>query len=227
MSKRVDKDDLELFLSEAKETEVDLFVSQNKTIKFFKALVVGLVVISALEGVALVKLIPLKQWLPYLLVADKSTGHVDSLNILQPDEITQHQSVVDYFIGNYVKNRESYSAKNIQIYYDNTIAMSSDDEGRAWDKKYFDGKNALDKVLGDSVAIEVNIRNVIPDYTNNKAVVRFEKKYVYPNKSPVTEYWSADVSWSYETSVMKVSQTSANPLGIKVDDYRSSQELTK
>ncbi|WP_313397386.1 type IV secretion system protein [Acinetobacter variabilis] len=226
MSKRVDKEDLEKFYEEAKESEVDLFTAQNQTISFLKKLVWALVIIAALEGVGLVRLIPLKQWLPFLLSQD-STGHVQALNMLEPDTITQHQAVVDYFISIYIKNRESYSAKNIQTYYDNTIAMSSDEEGRAWDKKYFDGKNAMDKVLGDSVVIEVNVRNVIPDYDNKKAVVRFEKKYIYPNKAPVTEYWSADVSWFYETSVMKVSQTAANPLGIKVDDYRSSQELTK
>ncbi|WP_407200960.1 VirB8 family type IV secretion system protein [Enterobacter cloacae] len=67
------------------------------------------------------------------------------------------------------------------------------------------------------------MKDVIPDYKNNKAVVRFIKRYVYDNKQPVTEYWSADLSWYFDTGTVKVSQRAINHCA-KVDDYRSSRK---
>ncbi|KAB1469234.1 type IV secretion system protein [Cronobacter sakazakii] len=227
MGKRIDRENYEQFLKEANESEIDLLVHREKTISFLKKTCVGLFILAAGGIGSNFALFPLKENTPYLLVQDKATGAVESLTILTPEELTKMDSTVDYFVRLYVKNRESYSAKNIQTYYDTTIEMSDQEQGRAWDRKYFEGKNAIDKVLGDSVSIEVNVTDVIADYKNNKAVVRFEKKFVYDNKEPVTEYWSADVSWYFDLGVMKVFQRAANPLGMKVDDYRSSQEVRK
>ena len=227
MSKRVDRDNFDQFKKEVKESEVDLMVTNTRTVKFLKLTCAGLFIIACGAVYGLISILPLKKTEPYILSVDKNTGAVDSLSLVTPEKLSQMDSAVDYFIRLYVKSRESYSSKNIQTYYDTTIEMSDDDVARAWDKKFFDGKNAIDKVLGSSVAIEVTVKDVIPDYTNNKAVVRFEKKYVYDNKDPVTQYWSADVSWYYDTSVMKLSQRTINPLRMKVDDYRSSQEFSK
>ena len=219
MSKKVDLADYEKFLQEAKDTEIDLLVNKEKTIKFLKLCCLGFFSLAALGVGGVVTLLPLK--------VDSVTGRVDSLSLVTPDTLSQMDSAVDYFIRYYVKNRESYSAKNIQTYYDTTIEMSDEEQARAWDKKFFDGKNAIDKVLGNSVSIEVEVKDVIPDYKNNKAVVRFIKRYVYDNKQPVTEYWSADLSWYYDTGTVRVSQRAINPLRMKVDDYRSSQEISK
>ena len=228
MSKKVDLAYYEKFLQEAKDTEIDLLVNKEKTIKFLKLCCLGFFSLAALGVGGVVTILPLKEPpIPYILKVDSVTGRVDSLNLVTPESLSQMDSAVDYFIRFYVKNRESYSAENIQTYYDTTIEMSDEEQARAWDKKFFDGKNAIDKVLGNSVSIEVEVKDVIPDYKNNKAVVRFIKRYVYDNKQPVTEYWSADLSWYFDTGTVKVSQRAINPLRMKVDDYRSSQEISK
>lgn len=226
MSKRTDKEDFDKYISEVKESEIDLMENQKKTIKLLTLACGGFFVLAALAGAAIIVMLPLKQSIPYML-REGAGGTVDSLSILTPDAMTRNEAVMDYFIRQYVINRESYSGKNIQTYYDYTLEMSSESEGRAWDKKYFDGANALDKKWGDSVKVTVKIATVIPDLTNNKAVVRFQKTYEYTNREPITEFWSADLSWYLSDDITKVSQRAMNPIGFKVDDYRSSQETSR
>lgn len=224
--KKADKADLDEFLKETSDAEIDLFLHLKKSNKYHKFVSAGFFFLAAISGVAVTVMAPLKESVPYLLIADKTTGTVDSLSALTPDKINSNQAITEYFIRQYVTNRESYQGKLIQTYYDKTIAFSDENVGQEYDK-IFSGKNALDKKYGDNLEIITNVTTIIPDLVNKKAVVRFEKTYIEANKEPRTELWSGDVSYFFTPKEMKIKQRAINPIGFTVDAYRSSQETSR
>lgn len=220
------KEDIESFMKEANDAEIDLLLQLKKENKLHRIASTGFFLLSALSIGAVAGLTPLKERVPYLLVADKSTGTVDSLSVLTPDEVMSNEAVLEYFIRLYVSRRESYNYNLIQINYDQTLAMSDDAVAAAYDS-LFGKKDSIDTRYQGNLEITVDVPTVILDVKNQKAVVRFSKTFKEANKEPITQYWSADVSYHYSQNTQRNGQRAQNPLGMLVDGYRSSQEVSR
>ena len=220
------KEAVKEFVKEANDAEIDVVLLLQKSNKRHRMASVGFFVLAALSLVALASLVPLKDKEPYLLELDKSTGSVNSLSVLTPDQITGNESVMDYFIRKYVTGREGYNYSLIQIAYDQTMAMSDDSVGGEYDNQ-FGKKDSIDKRYQGNLEIVVDNLTTSVDLQNQKAVIRFSKTFKENNREPITQYWSAELSYHISTDVMKGSKRGINPMGIIVDGYRSSQEFSR
>ncbi|CAH5303345.1 MULTISPECIES: virB8 family protein [Enterobacteriaceae] len=220
------KEAVKEFVKEANDAEIDVVLLLQKSNKRHRMASVGFFVLAALSLVALASLVPLKDKEPYLLELDKSTGSVNSLSVLTPDQITGNEAVMDYFIRKYVTGREGYNYSLIQIAYDQTMAMSDDSVGGEYDNQ-FGKKDSIDKRYQGNLEIVVDNLTTSVDLQNQKAVIRFSKTFKENNREPITQYWSAELSYHISTDVMKGSKRGINPMGIIVDGYRSSQEFSR
>ncbi|NPE55589.1 type IV secretion system protein [Dickeya dadantii] len=225
-NKDSDNEKLKTFLESANESEIDLLENQQRQIKRLEIGIIMFFVITVIAISGYPILLPLKQIIPWMLVADKSSGRVDSLEMLTPSKVSMDESVIKYFLRLYVINRESYAPKLIQQYYDYTMLMSSSDEKVKYDALYT-GDNALDKKYGSEVEVIINPLTIIPDLKEKKAIVRFEKIIKWRQRDPVTQYWSADISYDLDLKTKTEKLLTLNPLGFTVDAYHAAQDVNK
>ena len=89
-------------------------------------------------------------------------------------------------------------------------------------------KNSLDKLLGDSKKIVVEVHTVVPN-GNGIATVRFGKKLVDTQTNAVdsSQNWTATIAYEYIPN-FKADEPSRliNPFGFKVTSYRMDPDLT-
>lgn len=231
--KKVNNDDPVLkAINALNDAEMDLvsnlLTTNSRLWTGFKA-VLGTTFFSlAVLGGSLYYMLPLKEKVPYLLVFDKATGRVDSLSILKPDELSGSEAVIKYFATQYVSAREGYNYNLLQNNYNTVMALSSTEEQGVYDSQ-FSKKDSIDKRYGNKLEIEISRIVVIPDMKNDKAIVRYVKTYKEPNKVPVEQYWTADISYFFSDPTKAESELyrSINPINFKVDQYRTSQEISR
>ncbi|EEP3373112.1 hypothetical protein AB0001_004831 [Salmonella enterica] len=224
--KESNNDDVKSFVKEANDAEIDLLINLQNSNKRHRMASMAFFTLAVLSLGTLASLVPLKDKQPYLLELDKSTGSVNSLSVLTPDEITGNEAVMDYFVRKYVSGREGYNYSLIQIAYDQTIAMSDDSVGTEYDNQ-FGKKDSIDKRYQGNLEIVIDNMTTSLDLKNQKAVIRFSKTFKENNREPITQFWSAELSYHISTEIMKGSKRGINPMGIIVDGYRSSQEFSR
>ncbi|TIM86856.1 MAG: type VI secretion protein, partial [Mesorhizobium sp.] len=75
-------------------------------------------VIALLSLVALVLLFPLKQYEPYMVAVDKTTGHLEIARALKPGDLSQDEAVTAANIVRYIRARETYDPRMIKSNFD-------------------------------------------------------------------------------------------------------------
>ena len=75
-------------------------------------------VIALLSLVALVLLFPLKQYEPYMVAVDKTTGYLEIARALKPGDLSQDEAVTAANIVRYIRARETYDPRMIKSNFD-------------------------------------------------------------------------------------------------------------
>jgi type IV secretory pathway component VirB8 len=183
----------------------------------------GLVVFALL---AIVLLMPLKDTVPYVVRVNDVTGAVDVMTVLEDQRITYEEAVDKYWLAQFVRARETYDYYTLQHDYDTTRMLSSPPVGKQYTDQ-FEGDNALDKKLGKTMRITVDVISVSPD-GNGAAIVRFTKSTARadsPDYKTVSHY-VASIGYEYRNpSKLNADERLLNPLGFWVTSYRADQEF--
>ncbi|TIS47459.1 virB8 family protein [Mesorhizobium sp.] len=182
-------------------------------------------VVAGLSLLTLVLILPLKQFEPYVIEVDKTTGYLEVARALKPGDLSQNEAVTAANLVRYIRARETYDAREIKQNYDlaqlySTGTASSD---LTW---AYTPSNAqsLDKVYGRNVTISVDVKSVSL-LNNTTASVRFSTTTRRENSS-TTDNWVAVVKFRYTTTPIKNEWRFDNPLGFQVTEYRRDQEST-
>lgn len=180
-------------------------------------------VVAGLSLLTLVLILPLKQFEPYVIEVDKTTGYLEVARALKPGDLSQNEAVTAANLVRYIRARETYDAREIKQNYDlaqlySTGTASSD---LTW---AYTPSNAqsLDKVYGRNVTISVDVKSVSL-LNNTTASVRFSTTTRRENSS-ATDNWVAVVKFRYTTTPIKNEWRFDNPLGFQVIEYRRDQE---
>jgi len=183
-------------------------------------------VIAALEAVAIVAVMPLKETEPYVVRVDSVTGVPDIVTAMKDSEITGDEVLDKYFLAKYVRARETYDWYTLQSDYDTVGLLSSPDVARDY-AALFDGDDALDKRYGSQIRASVEILSVVPT-SKNTGAVRFVKrtKRVGSNVDADVTKWVATIAYEYrDASRIKESVRMVNPFGFQVTSWRIDPEL--
>ena len=160
---------------------------------------------------------------PPVFTIDRSTGHVDMVTTLANSEIEPGWAVDKQYINTYILNREGYDYNSLQLFYNTTGLMSSErvqqEYGKLWQ-----GDDALDKKLGDTATIDVDVKSIVqgPD---NTATIRFATSTKHNNgmvTGPVN--YIATLAYRYVGAPMKEDDRRIDALGFQVTSYRVDAE---
>ena len=99
-------DDVQRYLEESRGLERDFMAELLRSRQIAWRLVIGSGTSMVVALIALLCLTPLKTNTPFVLRVDNATGHVDVLTTLRTSERSYGEVVDNYFLNQYVLNRE-------------------------------------------------------------------------------------------------------------------------
>ncbi|OIS90252.1 virB8 family protein [Brucella cytisi] len=160
---------------------------------------------------------------PLILRVDNATGAVDTVTAMRVHETSYGEVVDQYWLNQYVLNRESYDYNTIQLNYDTTALLSSPSIQQDYGK-LFEGPDARDAVLANKVRIVVSIRSIQPN-NRGQATVRFTTREIANNgQAPIVRNMIATIGYTYVNAPMSTQDRRINPLGFQVTSYRVDPE---
>ncbi|RWQ37730.1 MAG: type VI secretion protein [Mesorhizobium sp.] len=180
-------------------------------------------VVAGLSLLTLVLILPLKQFEPYVIEVDKTTGYLEVARALKPGDLSQNEAVTAANLVRYIRARETYDAREIKQNYDLAQLYSTGTASRDLTWAYTPSNaQSLDKVYGRNVTISVDVKSVSL-LNSTTASLRFSTTTRRENSS-MTDNWVAVVKFRYTTTPIKNEWRFDNPLGFQVIEYRRDQE---
>lgn len=179
--------------------------------------------IAAISGVALVLLLPLKTFAPYVITVDKSTGYVEVTKGLYDGKITVDDAVTEANLYRYVTTREAYNPAVLRENY-NQVALMSAGTALAEYQRIWDGNNPDNPSVrfGRKAAVTIGIKSV--SFLNEStASVRFRRE-LHDGVQIKSSDWNAIVTFQYVNAPMRMEDRFLNPLGFQITSYRLSPE---
>lgn len=182
--------------------------------------------IAALEAVAIVSMMPLKDIVYREVRIDSDTGMPDVVTVLAEQSVTRDEVTATYMLAQYVMARETYDWYTLQDDYDKVGLFSTRSVADEY-KALFEGDDALDKRYGSKTRATIEIVSVVPT-SDDTGTVRFTKtteRVGAPGQGTVTR-WVATVGFTYlDVSRMKASLRLINPYGFQVRSWRVDPEM--
>lgn len=185
----------------------------------------GCMVITGLAVGAVLGLTPLKTVEPFVIRVDNNTGATDIISVMKQHETSYGEVMDKFWLGQYVRYRESYDWETVQDTFDATNLLSSAAEQAAFTQIYKDNPQAPHKVLRDTAKVVVRVNAI--SFVGNMAQVRFEKIVIPINKNtsvPEPQRYIATIAYEYKNTSMKDEDRLINPLGFQVVSYRVDKE---
>ncbi len=213
----------------------DLAMRSQKRAWFVAA---SAVLLSLLLAAGYLLMLPLKERLPFIVMADAYTGTATVAPLvsdLSRSPVTANEAINKANIANYIVARESYDYDILtQRDWSLVWLMSSKEVGEAYDQGL--SPSAPDspiKLYGKARAIRVNIISLTPNQEGwfdkqGAATVRFQRVLVdKANGSPtVLDTRVATIIYTYnEKLALTDQQRISNPLGFQVINYRVVSEM--
>lgn len=188
--------------------------------------ILALCLIASAAAIAL--MMPLKETEPFVIRVNQNTGEATVLAIANEKDIPFSEMMDKYWLNQYVLSRESYDYRTLEHDYLKTRELSLPNVFDPYAAQFSTDQNSLDRLLGDSKKIIVEVHSVVPN-GNGIATVRFSKKLVdtQTNTVDTSQSWTATIAYEYIPN-FKADEPSRliNPFGFKVTSYRMDPDLT-
>jgi len=180
--------------------------------------------ITLLSLLALVMLVPLKSFEPYIIEVDRNTGYLEvKSGLTRPANLTEQQAITQANIVRYIRSREGYDPYAIEQNFEIAALLSTGNAARELQDLYSaaNAKNPA-KVYGKTKRVTVEIASVtFPN--SSTGIVRFATTEV-SDTDAVTRHLIAVVRYRYTDTPATNEWRFENPLGFQVYDYRRDQE---
>ncbi len=183
------------------------------------------VAVAVVEALALVILMPLKTVVPYTLLVDRTTGFVQALKPLEPNQITPDRALVQSMLVQYVIARESFDIATLQTNYQK-VGLWSADKARDEYLNLMQPSN-LDSPLiryPRSAVVETRVKSV-SRLDEQSALVRYETVHRDQGaQAEPAQHWVAIIQYRFSGEPMSAEDRFLNPLGFQVVEYRRDPE---
>jgi type IV secretion system protein VirB8 len=204
------------------ELEIIKRAKRSARVAWFFALVFAGIAVFSL--VAVILMLPLKSFEPYVVTVDRTTGYVEvKSGLTRPANLTEQQAVTQANVVRYIRNREGYDPYAIEEYFGIAALLSTDEAAREL-KALFSAANPQNpaKIYGRLKQVLVDIKSVtFPNAST--AIVRFSTTERSDTES-IVRHWISVVRFRYTDTPIRNEWRFENPLGFQVYAYRRDQE---
>ena len=188
---------------------------------FFSIVFAGNALLSLL---AIVLMLPLKSFEPYVVTVDQTTGYIEvKSGLTRPANLTEQQAITQANVVRYIRAREGYDPYAITENFGIAALLSADGAARELQTLY-SAANAQNptKVYGRLKRVLVEIKSVTFPNTST-AIVRFSTDERSDTES-IVRHWISVVRFRYTDTPVRNEWRFENPLGFQVYSYRRDQE---
>ncbi|MFA1672086.1 virB8 family protein [Rhizobium mongolense] len=204
------------------EQEIVRRAKRSRALAWLVTMIFG--TITLLSLIALVMLVPLKSFEPYIVEVDKNTGYVEvKTGLTRPVTLTEQQAITQANIVRYIRAREGYDPYAIEQNFGIAALLSTGNAARELQDLYSktNPKNPA-KAYGRNTRVMTEIASVtFPN--NSTSIVRFSTTEISDTDS-IVRHWIAVVRYRYTDTPATNEWRFENPLGFQVYDYRRDQE---
>lgn len=203
--------------------EEEIYRKERRSRKLAWAVAGFFGVIAGGSLLALNMSLPLRQFEPYVVTVDKTTGFLEIARALKPGDLSEDEAVTTANIVRYIRARETYNARELKDNFD-LAQLYSTGTAAAELRREFEPSNprSRDKQFGRSTRIDVSVKSV--SFLNRQtATVRFLTETKFDN-TVRREHWVGVVKFRYTSAPLKNEYRFDNPLGFQVVEYRRDQE---
>jgi type IV secretion system protein VirB8 len=188
---------------------------------FFAMIFAGIALLSL---VAVVLMLPLKSFEPYVVEVDRTTGYIEvKSGLTRPASLTEQEAVTQASVVRYIRNREGYDPFAIAEYFGIAALLSTGDAARELQAQ-FSAANSQNpaKIYGKLKRVLTEIKSVtFPN--SSTAIVRFSTTEKSDTEA-IVRHWISVVRFRYTDTPAKNEWRFENPLGFQVYSYRRDQE---
>jgi len=180
---------------------------------------------------AVVVMMPLKRVVPYVIRVDSSTGIVDVVpeydGQAQPAQI-----VTRYLLTHYVDVCQRFNFATAESDYTECGSFHTPLRNQLWyaQWKRSNPESPLN-LYKDGTIVQANVSSVTflkdADHEPGLAQVRYLRR-IQPSGDAAEQvsHWIASIRYQYVTPAKDARQRTLNPLGFRIIDFRTEQELT-
>lgn len=184
--------------------------------------------IAAIQAVALVVLVPLKQTMPYTITVDRETGYVQTTRGVNLGNLSESQAVAQSFVVQYVLARETFDTADYRELYRKTLAWSQGaaeaEYLREWDAA---NPNGIRNRVTPNTRIQVTVKSV-NILSPTSALIRFDtERSEGGGAAGMRQPWVATVKYSFSGKPINEQDRYLNPLGFQISSYRRDAETTQ
>lgn len=218
---------IDMMMEEAKSFHNSKHETRKKLLTVAWCVAGGLGFIALTQAVALTVLMPLKRTEPILITTYKD-GHAEIIrDFSQP--LVFEESVDEYFLREYVTNRETYDYHKLQYLVDYTEAWSAPHVYKEF-YNFTTMPNSSLQTLKEKARIDVEVTSVNLNKDAGMATIRLTKTPKNADGSKIQSvpptYWVAELKYqlNYEQNHKK---RAYNPFGYEVTSYTLIQDRTR
>jgi type IV secretion system protein VirB8 len=204
------------------EADVIRQAKRSSRLAWFVALVfAGL---AAFSLAAVVVMLPLKSFEPYVVIVDKATGHLEvKSGLTRPANLTEQEAITQANVVRYVRNREGYDPFAIEERFAIAALLSTGQAARDLQAEFSSANPANPaRIYGKRKHILVDVKSVtFPN--SSTAIVRFSTTEKSETDA-IVRHWISVVRFRYTDTPARNEWRFENPLGFQVYSYRRDQE---
>lgn len=204
------------------ENEIVKKAKRSRSLAWFVTTIFAGIALLALA--ALVLLVPLKSFEPYVVVVDKNTGYLEvKTGLTRPANLTEQQAITQANIVRYIRAREGYDPFAIDENFGIAALLSTGQAATELQRLFSQANpNNPARRLGRGKRITVEIKSVT--FSNQStALVRFATNEI-SQTDEIERHYIAVVRFRYTDTPASNEWRFENPLGFQVTNYRRDQE---
>ena len=224
MAESTEKTLLHTYYQQGDVWEQEIIKRAKRSARVAWFLVLIFAALAALSLAAIVFLLPLKSFEPYVVTVDRTTGYIEvQSGLTRPAKLTEQEAVTQANVVRYVRNREGYDPYAIEEYFGIAALLSTGEAAREL-QALFSAANPQNpaKVYGRLKRVLVEIKSVtFPNAST--AIVRFSTTEKSDTEA-IVRHWISVVRFRYTDTPIRNEWRFENPLGFQVYAYRRDQE---
>lgn len=205
------------------ESEIHRALRASRLRAWIAAAAASMVALLSLAAVVLV--LPLKEYAPYVIAVDRTTGHLEVMRALTPGAQAPDEAITESNLVRWIIARETYDPADIRARYDEVRRTTGGDALADYRRLWTPDAPTNPAVRwGHGTRITTTVK-AVSLLKHDTAAVR----YLLTRIDDVTgavfiSHWVAIVSFRYADGPMRVRDRWTNPLGFEVTGFRADQE---
>ena len=209
--------------SAAWERETYLALRRSKRRAWVVAAAASVLAFMAMLAVILV--LPLKEFAPYVVTVDKNTGYLEVTRGLHPGNLTQDEALTIANIVRCLTARETFDATDYRATYRYVGLCMSGRALAAYRRLHnTSNPNSPPKLYGYNTIVRTEIRSVNL-LSATTALVSFRTILEERGREGTVDYWRGAVTFRYTDKEMSMADRFINPLGFQITSYRRDPDL--